>query len=454
MYKSLTEAAKKGDVQTLHNLIKDDPFLLRVGYLSTQETPLHIACIAGHVNFAKEVLNLRPEFATELDQDGFSPLHIASANGDVEIVKEFLKVGPHICLVNGKERRIPLHYAVIKGRKQVIQELLSVCLDSVTEVTARGENCCHLALKNNQFDSFKVLFDHVVLFKKEGVLNKKDEQGNSILHLAASRKQYEVFDLLLDEKFASKDKLEMNSLNKLGLTPLDVLVSEGGDSEIEEMLRLYGALGVEEMNSFPSPHLVVVSHESSPMNTGQEPTRERSKCASKKLQDYFKYDKIKDSPTKVRNTLLVIAVLIATATYQPVLSPPGGVWQDDYWPNPNNITTSEYSNWTRPPPPHTAGQAIMATHNQISYGLFLVFNTIGFQMSLHMLNFLTLGLPMQFELRVSLFALTATYDTCIIAITPSGSIYVFFIVLSVVMPLLMPILTMVVRDYRKVRLCR
>uniref|UniRef100_A0A2N9GHJ7 PGG domain-containing protein n=1 Tax=Fagus sylvatica TaxID=28930 RepID=A0A2N9GHJ7_FAGSY len=36
-----------------------------------------------------------------------------------------------------------------------------------------------------------------------------------------------------------------------------------------------------------------------------------------------------------RNALLVIAALFVTVTYQTVLSPPGGLWQDDYKPETN-----------------------------------------------------------------------------------------------------------------------
>ncbi|KAK6143037.1 hypothetical protein DH2020_023385 [Rehmannia glutinosa] len=444
MDRRLIEAAKKGDVQRLHNLIKDDIFLFRATNLSDGDNSLHIACIGGHVDFVKEILNLNPKFAQELNQDGFSPLHIASATGDIEIVRELLKLGSNdLCLVKGKEKRIPLHYAVIKGRIKVIRELISVCLDFVKEVTARGETCFHLAVKNNQFEAFKVLFEHVISSDKEYVLNSKDEQGNTILHLAASRKQYEVVDMLLDENFHYKGKIEVNSLNKKGLTPLDVLASQGGDFDIEEMLRLAGAVRTQEIHS--NPQLATQDPPDNQSRQDQERNR-RSKSASKKLQDYFKYDKIKDSPSKARNTLLVIAVLIVTGTYQAVLSPPGGVWQDDFWSDTENKTTS-----SKQPPSHTAGQAVMGTHNPVSYGLFLIFNSIGFFMSLHMMNFLTLGLPLQFELRVALFALISTYDTCMIAITPSGAISVCFIALSVVMPIGMPMLTKVVRDYKKGR---
>ncbi|XP_015164470.1 ankyrin repeat-containing protein At3g12360-like [Solanum tuberosum] len=87
----LREAAQKGDVLYLQSLIKEVPFLLStISLEGSNKTPLHIACLSVHLEFTKEIIHLRPEFARELNQDGFSPLHIASTNGDIEIVKELL----------------------------------------------------------------------------------------------------------------------------------------------------------------------------------------------------------------------------------------------------------------------------------------------------------------------------------------------------------------------------
>ena len=41
-----------------------------------------------------------------------------------------------------------------------------------------------------------------------------------------------------------------------------------------------------------------------------------------------------------RNVLLVVATLLLTVTYQGVLSPPGGLWQDDQIPGTNQTNTT------------------------------------------------------------------------------------------------------------------
>ncbi|THG10898.1 ankyrin repeat-containing protein BDA1-like [Camellia sinensis] len=442
MDRRLLQVCWTGNVDNFLKLIEDNPRFLYTSALENGETPLHIASMVGHFNLVKEIMKSRKEFSQELNEDGLSPLHIASANGHVEIVKELLKADHKLCLVKGRERRIPLHYAAIKGRVDVIRELILASADSVVDVTARGETVLHLAVKNNQFEAFKDLAEHLKKFNKEGVLNRKDDQGNTFLHLAVSKKQYEVIDLVLKKNVVSNGALEINSLNKKGLTALDVLLffqSEAGDSEIEEILRQAGAMKAEESHSLTQPGMnqnqaIVAINPSSDQST---PNRQRQSPA-KRLLDYFKYNMDRDSPSEARHTMLVIAVLIATATYQTVHSPPGGVWADDSMSSNNNVSK-----------PHTAGQAIMGSKNWVSYGLFILFNSIGFFTSLQMIYCLTSGFPLQLELHIAMFALIVTYDTCMAAITSNDKLWIFFTVISSLLPLLIPIATRVARNYQK-----
>lgn len=195
MNQRLLQAAWNGDVEHLSKEINTNPYMLHSMALEGGETPLHIACLAGHLEFAVTVIKLRQEFVWELNQDGFSPLHIAAASGHGDVVREVLKVDLSLCLIKGKDRKIPLHLAVIKGKVEVVKELLLSSLDSVECTTAQGETSLHLAVKNNQFDALQVLIQHLKQVNKKDLINFKDFHGNTILHVAVSRKQYEVSEL-------------------------------------------------------------------------------------------------------------------------------------------------------------------------------------------------------------------------------------------------------------------
>ncbi|PWA60400.1 Ankyrin repeat-containing protein [Artemisia annua] len=208
--------------------------------------------------------------------------------------------------------------------------------------------------------------------------------------------------------------------------------SESSDQDIEEILTQAGALKAENLQ-FSSFTQEGPNHPDTQNENLQSPAR--------KLLDYFKYNNLSDSPSKVRNTLLVIVILITAATYQPALSPPGGTWQDDTIPSTTNNTTTTKR--------HKAGEAIMASNRPIAYSVFLLSNSIGFFMSLHMISVLTTAFPLKLELRISTIALSITYTNCMLAIAPNSFITFCFIGITFVMQFMIPCTTTLVRNYFK-----
>ncbi|KAJ0089691.1 hypothetical protein Patl1_14549 [Pistacia atlantica] len=91
---------------------------------------------------------------------------------------------------------------------------------------------------------------------------------------------------------------------------------------------------------------------------------------------------------EMNNALMVVASLIATVTFQAVLNPLGGVWQDTKQVQ-DGTPTSE--------PDHIAGVSIMAYialfYSSKWFNLFFTFNTMGFVASLCIILLLMSGLP-------------------------------------------------------------
>jgi microcystin-dependent protein len=54
----------------LRELIQQDPRILHNVTLTTSNTPLHIAALLGHAEFAMVVMQCCPQFATELHEQG------------------------------------------------------------------------------------------------------------------------------------------------------------------------------------------------------------------------------------------------------------------------------------------------------------------------------------------------------------------------------------------------
>lgn len=250
----------------------------------------------------------------------------------------------------------------------------------------------------------------------------------------------QVIDLLLGfYNTIPRDSIEVNSLNSNGFTPLDMLFHFGGepeDPEIYQILREAGAVRSRDLDTRQET------------TTENETTQsEESLMTHKQWLDYFKYKKDRVSPNEVRNVLLVIAILIATATYQAVLSPPGGVWQEDYCINGYCQVTNLKGNKTKPV--YYAGTTIMGSKSWISYGIFIFLNSIGFFTSIELISLLTKGLPFYLELQVSLTAVALTYGFAMAALSPNFGLGLFFLVISVVLPIAVAKIPSLIRKHAK-----
>ncbi|KAK3430110.1 hypothetical protein EUGRSUZ_E01536 [Eucalyptus grandis] len=395
MERRMLEAARKGNVHELDDLISSNELILEEMDLEgAGHTPLHVACVAGHLDFVRELLKHMPKLVEKVNADGFSPLHIVAARGDVEIARELLTVGLHLCSVKGRERRVPLHYAAANGKVDVMKVLLTASPESVEETTAREETALHLAVKNNRFEAVVVLVDHLKQHKKEQVINWKDHKGNTALHLAAAGKNFEVVNFLLCKHAVESEVVEVNSVNDSGSTPLDVSTPsrrEAGDREIREILIRAGAKhGRGRSNSPASSPVPADENDFGGGNihqaAGEEPVKDAPQSSPRSQSKNSNVEK--ESFGDIRNALLVVAALIASATYQSVLQPPK-IIEDEKKKSINGVG--------------------------LVYSLFLGGNTLGFMVSVQMIICLTrfvpnhAKLPLKLPLRLSLVTMVLTY---------------------------------------------
>ena len=171
----------------LKELMREDGLILaRVSVSSCfNETPLHLASMLGHFEFAKSLLSYKPDFASRLDSQDRSPLHVASANGYANIVKLLLEYDQEMCRVRDEDGRTPLHLAVMNGQYEAVTELMKVNSESIDE---EEETVFHLCVRYNR----SYLLTRLLAMNDQDLSNIRDANGNTVLHTAVALKRKQV----------------------------------------------------------------------------------------------------------------------------------------------------------------------------------------------------------------------------------------------------------------------
>ncbi|KAJ0048380.1 hypothetical protein Pint_16750 [Pistacia integerrima] len=413
----LQNSAAEGNVDTLFSILAEDPNVLElINRIPFVTTPLHTAASCGKVHFSREIVNLKPSFASKRDRLGRSPLHLALEGKKLqqrrsprdldleenyqEIVTWLIHYDRELVLVTAKGWVTPLHYAAEIDDESSLADFLYVCPSSIRKATVKWENAVHVALKNGSLRAFKVLIGWLRRFDREPILYSEDEDGNNALHTAISENQPEAVKLLI--KY-----MEVNRKNGRGLTALDIFYDRQGslNPEVGEILRGAKAKRASQLHPQHKP--------------------------PKSLADYFRSDlsfmesilkrlglgdqSIKTIPFKVRNVMLVVVVLITTATYETALSPPGELYRGvsngvgNLQPANNSTAISNTATTTIFPkgPPKLVDSIIMLrSYVQL---IFSVLNFFAFFTSLCSLSILITGLPFSSIISASMCLMVCSF---------------------------------------------
>ncbi|KAI7989377.1 Ankyrin repeat-containing protein BDA1 [Camellia lanceoleosa] len=253
------------------------------------------AARAGNINDL-----LKPSFGKKLNPEGLSPLHLALQNKHSETVRRLVKFDSELIRVKGREGLTPLHF-VAKTDDQVdlLSEFLHVYPSSINDVTIHEETALHIAMKSSSHEAVEVLLGWL----------RKNYKG-------------EIVKSLVKEIYT-----DINAKNLQQLTALDIAKTLPDGTEIETTLRHARALKrssvVGDLGEFlKSPHQWFQALIGRIIHARREMSMD------------------------MRNMILVVAVLIATATFQALLQPPGGVMRNNNTPSPPSNTTHIYINGT------------------------------------------------------------------------------------------------------------
>ncbi|KAK7857123.1 hypothetical protein CFP56_019813 [Quercus suber] len=168
----------------------------------------------------------------------------------------------------------------------------------------------------------------------------------------------------------------------MGFTALDVLEHSPEDFKRFTLQNILMDAGIERannQNNLPPPSATMIGHHES-----GKPTQLCKQRSSQFLYLKHKCNWIEE----MRGALMVVATVITTITYQPALSPPGGVWQTDI---KNSTEINACRNTTC-----KAGTLVLAYGGYEDVFLYFIgCNTIAFTASLSVIFLLISGVPLK-----------------------------------------------------------
>ncbi|CAI9784616.1 unnamed protein product [Fraxinus pennsylvanica] len=286
------------DIVALYRKIHENPKYLDVpNEMTFVESPLHTAASEGRTGLALEILRLKPSLGKKLNLDGLSPLHLALGNGHTNTVKRLVKHDPDLIRVPGREGITLLHYTVEKEEIDLLIYFLLLCPLSIFDLTVRDETVVHIAVRNENLRAFKVLFGWARKTNNTTVFRWRNGEGNNLMHLAALTNQPTVLKSLI--KY-----VHVNKKNLGGKTALDILKPE----HVEARKILISA-GAKQGSSLVHDATSCENYLKSVGTT----------------EDFFiKFGAYMEFglPGNMRNAILVVVVLAATAAFQDLITTP------------------------------------------------------------------------------------------------------------------------------------
>ncbi|CAH8360580.1 unnamed protein product [Eruca vesicaria subsp. sativa] len=332
------------------------------GRLFAEKTPfvsldeLKFAISSGSTCVTRIVLERFPDLARQLAwlvEDSLTTLlHYACDKGDLELISILLGLDQGLEKALNTHGLSPLHLAVLRGHVVVLEEFLEKAPLSFSSLTPSKESVFHLAARNKNVDAFTFMAESLGI-NSQKLLQQVDVNGNTVLHIAASMS----CGAQLVRYIVGKKIIHINYRNKMGLAAFHLLQQEAEDFELLSTLlssdtKLDSDLSSEEQDGRSNPYnkrsqegvkSLDISGSSKEndvigllrlieMNISKIAHIKRSKKgAVERGRRSLEREMHIEALQNARNTIAIVAVLIASVSYAGGINPPGGVYNDGPW---------------------------------------------------------------------------------------------------------------------------